>query len=200
MRTVLELNLKNSKIMAMNTMIVKCPVCNNNTLKITDYLYEIPRVGKVILTVGKCSKCNYKFNDIRLAEARGPRKIVFMIENSDDVDALVIKSSSASVIIKEIGLKMLPGPASQGFISTIEGILQRFKEAVETACRSLDANQGKCKQLISLLDRAREGKEKLTIIVVDPEGVSAIESPKARIEEVSKEELEELGYIVQPSD
>jgi zinc finger protein len=194
------LDVKTSRIMEINTMMIKCPACNNNTLRITDYLYDMPRVGKVILTVGKCSRCNYKFNDIRLAEARGPRKIVFRIENTDDVDVLVIKASSASVIIKEIGLKMLPGPASQGFISTIEGVLQRFKEAVEIACKSPDANQSKCKQLISLLDRAREGKEKLTIIVVDPEGVSAIESPKARVEEVTREELEELGYIVQPSD
>lgn len=175
------------KVVEVYTYTTRCPVCNNDTLRLSEYLYDMPRIGKVILTVGKCSYCGYRYSDVRLAEYRGPRRITFRVEDPNDINTLIVKSSSAKVVVKELELEMMPGPSSQGFITSIEGVLQRFKEAVEIACKDPEADSVKCRNLMDTLERAMRGEEKLTIIVIDPEGVSAIDSPKALVEELGLE-------------
>ncbi|OWJ55750.1 hypothetical protein Pdsh_00310 [Pyrodictium delaneyi] len=177
-------------------MIIECPVCKEKSLKIEDYLYNMPIIGKVILTSGKCSTCGYKFNDVRLAEAGKPRKLVLKIERPEDLNALVVRASSASILIPELDLSMIPGPASEGFITTVEGVLERFLEAVDAACADPEADKTACEKARNMIEEAKQGKRKFTLVIVDPEGVSAIVSDKAREEPVSKEELAKLGYIV----
>ncbi len=176
----------------INETIMECPVCRKPTFKIEDYLYDMPLVGKVILTSGKCSSCGYRFTDVRLAEAQGPRKILFRVEKPDDVNVLVVKASTAAVVIPELELKMLPGPAATGFITTIEGLLERFLEALEAACSAPDANREACEKARRLIEDAKEGRLKYTVVIYDPEGVSAVLSEKARIEKLSEEELRKL--------
>ncbi|KSW12751.1 hypothetical protein CF15_06145 [Pyrodictium occultum] len=180
----------------VNEAVIQCPVCGKHTLRVEDYLYEIPMIGKVILTTGKCSNCGYRFNDVRLAEAQEPRKILLNVEKAEDLNALVVRASSASILIPELGMSMTPGPASEGFITTVEGVLERFLEALTAACSSPDADKEACEKAKRLIEDAKEGKLKFTLVLVDPEGVSTIVSSKARVEPVSKKELEELGYIV----
>jgi len=180
----------------ISEMVIECPVCREKSLKIEDYIYSIPIVGKVILTSGKCSTCGYKFNDVRLAEAGKPRKLVLKVERPEDLNALVVRASSASILIPELDLSMIPGPASEGYITTVEGILERFLEAVDTACADSKADKTACEKARNMIKEAIQGKWKFTLVIVDPEGVSAIVSDKARKEPVNKEELAELGYIV----
>ena len=183
----------------INGAIVQCPVCKKATLKIEDYLYDMPVVGKVILSSGKCSSCNYKFNDVRLAEAHKPRKIILYIEKPEDLNALVVRSSSASILIPEFEMSMTPGPASEGFITTVEGVLERFLEAIDVACADPDTDKSACEKARRIIEEAKEGKREFTLVIVDPEGVSAIVSDKAKTEPVSKKELARLGYIVADS-
>jgi len=179
---------------------IKCPVCGRPTLHITDYLYEAPYVGKLVITTAKCASCGYSFRDVRLFEARRPGKIVFRIEKPEDVNVLVVRSASASVLIPELGLTMTPGPASEGFITTVEGLLERFLEALRVACEDEQADQEKCRELREKIEAAKEGKTGFTIVIVDPEGVSAIASPRATRERVEPEELRKLGYVVAGGD
>jgi zinc finger protein len=176
--------------------IIQCPVCGKKTLRIEDYLYEVPYVGKIIITKAYCSNCGYRFTDVRLYQARKPGKIVFPVEKPEDLNVLVVRSASAAVVIPELGLSMTPGPASEGFITTVEGILNRFLEALHAACNSPDADKEACKKMEKTILDAKEGKLRFTLVIVDPEGVSTIVSEKARREPVTKEELEELGYVV----
>jgi len=180
----------------INEAVVQCPACKKTTLKIEDYLYDMPVVGKVILSSGKCSNCNYKFNDVRLAEAHEPRKIILHVERPEDLNALVVRSSSASIVIPELEMSMTPGPASEGFITTVEGVLERFLEAIDVACADPDADRSACERARRTIEEAKEGKRKFTLVIVDPEGVSAIVSDRAKTEPVSKDELARLGYIV----
>ncbi len=166
---------------------ITCPACGSKTLQITDYLYDIPLIGKVIISTGKCTKCGYKYSDVRLAESNPPRRIVLRVTSQSDLNALVIRASTASVIIPEAGLEMHPGPASQGFITTIEGILERFKEAIELACKDPGADKRKCKELLSWIEEAKNARKEFTVIIEDPEGASTIISEKARIEPLSKQ-------------
>ena len=178
---------QNEKLVKIGEATITCPVCGTKSLRITDYLYDLPLVGKVILTTGKCTKCGYKYNDVRLAETNPPRRIILRVTDQRDLNALVVRASTASIIIPEAGLEMHPGPASQGFITTIEGLLERFKEAIELACRDPEANKQKCNELLSWIQDAKNGKKEFTVIIEDPEGVSTIISDKARIEPLNRQ-------------
>lgn len=200
-KTTLERETSSSSgIRKIREEVVQCPICGKNTLRITDYLYDVPHIGKVIISHGECSSCGYRFTDVRLYESRSPGKIIMPVEGPDDLNALVVKSSSASVLIPELGLSMTPGPASEGFITTVEGILERFLEALHAACSEPDANKEACRRAEEEIEAAKRGKRSFTLVIVDPEGVSAVISDKAKRVPVSKDELRELGYIVSDSD
>jgi len=178
--------------------VVRCPVCGRETLRVEEYIYEVPMLGKVIISTGKCTACGYRYSDARLAEARGPSKIVYPVQKPEDLNALVVVSSSATVLVPELGLEARPGPAAQGYITTVEGVLDRFLEALEAACRDPEADREACEKNRRAIEEAKEGRRQFTLVIVDPEGVSAVASEKARREPVSREELERLGYIVAP--
>jgi len=90
---------------------------------------------------------------------------------------------------------MEPGPASQGFITNVEGILMRFEDIVKTARRWNEDNAEKvaiCDRILEKLKLAIEGEEDLTVIIEDPFGNSMIVSDDAFWERLSEEEASEL--------
>mgnify|MGYP000129572320 CR=1 FL=1 len=159
---------------------IDCPSCRRK-MRIEEYLYDMPMVGKVLIASGTCSYCGYKFSDVRLAEPRKPRKIVYDVKKPGDENALVIRASTASIKIPELGVEITPGPASRGYITTIEGIILDVIEKTKFLCSSPDAPKENCERKIRELEKARNVAKPFTIIIIDPEGVSAIISKKAQI-------------------
>ncbi|ADI31549.1 ZPR1 zinc finger domain-containing protein [Staphylothermus hellenicus] len=170
---------------------VKCPVCGSE-MKVEEYLYDMPLVGKVIISSGRCQRCGYKWSDARLAESRGPRKIIYRVEKPGDENALVIRASTASIIIPELGVEIKPGPAALGYITTVEGLIMDIIEKTEFICSEPDAPLDECKKKLDQLRKARDGLIKYTIIIIDPGGVSTIVSDKKREEPLSIEETNAL--------
>ncbi len=156
----------------------RCPACGSNSLIIEDYLYDMPGVGRVILSTGRCGKCGYRYSDVRVVEAKEPRRIIYRVEDPEDLNALVIRASTATIKIPEIGAEIKPGPAAQGYITTIEGILHMFKDVVEFLCADADKGNNTCTEKLEWFKRAINGKEKFTLVLEDPEGVSAIKGKK----------------------
>ena len=74
-----------------------------------------------------------------------------------------------------------PGPASSGYITNVEGVLNRIKHQIEQAKESEEDNEAKkkAKNMLKKLNRVMWGQEKLKIIIEDPSGNSAIISDKA---------------------
>ncbi|ABU82282.1 ZPR1-related zinc finger protein [Ignicoccus hospitalis KIN4/I] len=169
--------------------VVKCPVCGKESMKVSIYSYDMPMIGPVIMVVGKCSECGYKFVDIRTWESKGDQKIEFKVEDEKDLNTLVLRSSTASLEIPELQAELTPGPASQGFLTTVEGVLQRFKDIIEYLCKDAhdEKEKAECEKRLEVLKEMLEGKRKFTIIIRDPEGHSKIASEKAK-EEVKRSE------------
>ena len=159
---------------------IECPTCRMRMM-IEEYLYEMPLVGKVLIASGTCNYCGYRFSDVRLAEPREPRKIVYNVEKPGDENALVIRASTASIKIPELGVEITPGPASRGYITTIEGIILDVIEKTKFLCSSPDAPKKTCDEKIKELEDARNVAKPFTIIIIDPEGVSAIISDRVKI-------------------
>jgi len=170
---------------------IKCPVCEN-TIKVSDYLYEAPFNEKLIISGGVCEKCGYKYSDVRLAESKGPLRIRYIVENEKDVNAIMVRSSTGIIRIPELGVEIIPGIASQGFITTIEGVILDVLEKAKFLCETGEVDKNTCEEKVSMLMKASNGELKYTVELIDPSGLSTIVSDKAVSENLSYEELEKI--------
>ena len=157
-----------------------CPVCNQSTLTLAEQTTEVPYFGKLYIFSMQCSNCSYKKSDVEAEEQKDPVKWTFEIESDKDMSVRIVKSSEATVKIPRI-TTIEPGPASEGYITNVEGLLERVKEQVEAVRddeEDPDAKK-KAKNLVKKITRIIWGKEKCRIVIEDPSGNSAIISEKA---------------------
>jgi len=163
--------------------VVKCPICGKESMSVKIFLYDVPYFGKVVLESGKCSKCGFKWSDVGMLEAARPKRIIVKVKEPKDLNALVIKAAPATVKIPELGIEIFPGPAAPGYITTIEGVLQRVIDHAPSEC--LDESNP-CHEKIKTIRRAMNGDDVFTLIIEDPSGRSAV---KGEGTEVIEEEL-----------
>jgi len=158
----------------------ECPICHNKTLTLIEAETEIPFFGKTYLFSMNCSNCGYHKADVEADEEKEPSKYTIETSCEDDMKIRVIKSSNATVKIPHVG-NIEPGEASNGYITNIEGILQRMKKMVEVLRDDSEDEEDrkKAKNILKKLLKVMWGQEKLKIIIEDPSGNSAIISEKA---------------------
>lgn len=157
-----------------------CPMCGKKTLTLAEAERDIPFFGKVYLFSMRCSNCKYYKADIESAEKHEPAKYTLDVESEEDLKIRVVKSSTATVKIPHI-TTIEPGPSSNGYVTNVEGIINRVKAAVESV-RDMDDDPNskkKAKNLLKKINKVLWGQDKLKIIITDPEGNSAIVSDKA---------------------
>lgn len=157
-----------------------CPLCNEKALILAERNVEVPYFGKVFLFSMTCTSCKYHKADVESSERKEPVKYEFEISSEEDMKVRVVKSSEATVKLPHIAT-ITPGPASQGYVTNIEGILNRVKYQVESAkeMEEDEEDKKKAKNLLKKILNITWGKEKQKIIIEDPSGNSAIISDKA---------------------
>ena len=101
----------------------KCPMCFKNTLTLIEDQQEVPYFGNVFLMSMKCSSCNYNVSDIESEQQKEPTKYTIETDSGKDMKIRIVKSSTATVKIPTFKITITPGPASIGYISNIEGLL-----------------------------------------------------------------------------
>jgi zinc finger protein len=129
-----------------------------------------------------CSNCKYHKADVESAEKKEPAKYTLEINSEEDMKIRVIKSSEGTIKIPHI-TTITPGPSSNGYITNVEGILNRVKHSIEIARDSEEDKSAKkkAKNLIKKLTKVMWGQEKLKLIIEDPTGNSAIINEKVVI-------------------
>lgn len=158
----------------------KCPVCKKNTLVLMQIEREIPFFGRVLLMSMSCKNCLYHAADVVVLDKKEPARYSLTIESEEDLNAMVIRSSAGKITVKRIG-SIEPGSNANGFITTVEGVLQRLKKAIEQLM--IDATpekEKKAKQLLKKINKILSGWEKAELVIEDPTGNSAIVSKKAK--------------------
>lgn len=178
----------------INEMVIKCPACSVEGLaKSIMKEIEIPHFGKVLETTIQCPKCGFKHSDIIALEQNDPAKYVIEI-NKNNLSVRVVRSQSATVSIPEIGVKVEPGPKSEGYVTNVEGILTRFEDAVKKALKLFDDEQSQknAKNTLQQIEELKKGNGTATLIIMDPFGQSNIVSENVEISEIPEEELREL--------
>ncbi len=89
----------------------------------------------------------------------------------------VVRSKHSTVRILELEVTITPGPSSEGYISNVEGVLNRIKDVL-----MMFPNSEKSSVLRKKIEMAMNGREILHLEIEDPTGNSAILSKKASIE------------------
>jgi len=102
------------------------------------------------------------------------------VDSPDDLAIRVVRSMSASLEIPELGVRIDPGPACQGFVSNIEGVLDRIEQIVKGALIwGEDEEQENARTLLKKIDSVKNGSFAITLILEDRCGNSAIIADKA---------------------
>ncbi|RLE39431.1 hypothetical protein DRJ17_00580 [Candidatus Woesearchaeota archaeon] len=158
----------------------ECPMCKQKSLTLTEAERDIPYFGKVYIFSMTCSNCKYHKSDVEVAEKQQPCKYSLEISGDNDLNARVVKSSEATVKIPHI-ITIEPGPGSNGYITNVEGVLNRIKGIIESTRDVEEDKEAKKKasKLLKKINRAMFGQEKIKLIIEDPTGNSIIISEKA---------------------
>jgi zinc finger protein len=163
-----------------------CIFCGKKTLTLMQDEIDIPYFDKVFVFSMKCSSCNFYKSDVESSKMREPCKVTFEITDEKDMKVRVVKGSNASVKIPGLKINVRPGPAAEGFVTNIEGLLDRFKKVIEHARDSSDDNKERksAKNLLKKLWKVKCGDVALKIIIEDPTGNSGIISDKTKVEKL----------------
>jgi zinc finger protein len=158
-----------------------CPSCSDEI----EYRYQtedIPYFSDILIISASCPNCGYRYVDTQLLKSGEPSRHTLPVAGAEDLDIRVVRSMTASLAIPELGVEINPGPACTGFITNIEGVLDRIGQVVETAQRWGDEIQKEnARALLERIGQARAGSLPFTLILEDPSGNSAIISDKAEM-------------------
>ena len=165
-----------------------CPCCNTEI----EYLYKtenIPYFSEILIISAICPECGYKFVDTQLLKHDPPARYTLPVNSVDDLSVRVVRSMSASIEIPELGVRIDPGPLCQGFVSNVEGVLDRIEQVVKGALQWGDeVERENAAALLADIVRVKAGTYPITLILEDPDGNSGIESERATKEAYVPEE------------
>jgi zinc finger protein len=152
-----------------------CPVCAKKELTLTEADDDIPYFGKVFIFGMRCGACGYNKSDIEAAEQKPPVKQTFEVKSKEDLNVRIVRSSEATIKIPHVG-SMEPGAAAEGFVTNVEGVIERFKKQIESIRDAAEDEEDrkKAKNMLKKLQRVLWGDETLKITIEDPTGNSGI--------------------------
>ncbi|NJE61594.1 ZPR1 zinc finger domain-containing protein [Thermococcus sp. 21S7] len=187
-----------------------CPICGGKgTLKVLQYVHDIPYFGKVMESTIICEKCGYRNADVMMLEDRPPKLYSVRVEEEKDLFTRVVRSKSGTIELDEIGVRIEPGPAAEGFVTNVEGILERVRETLVMA-KHFRQGEGdeeavrKADEILQYIEEVKEGKKPLTVRVMDPLGNSALIGEKVKSRLLTQEEIESLSLgpyvLVEPEE
>ena len=157
-----------------------CPMCHSKNLTLMEAKKEVPYFGEIYVFSMPCSNCNYHKADVEPVNKQEPAKYTLEIDGEDDLKIRVVRSGQSTIKIPHI-TTVTPGPASNGYVTNVEGILKRIIHEIETIKDSEEDKPAKkkAKNMLKKLNKVMWGQEKLKLIIEDPSGNSAIISEKA---------------------
>ncbi len=158
-----------------------CALCHEQKLTLREEQIDIPHFGKVFVLSMHCDGCGYHKSDVEPAEKKEPCKYTLEVTSDADMSIKIVKSGDAVVKIPHI-ITIEPGPVSEGYITNVEGLLERVRKVIESAAEAEEdeAAKKKAKNMIKKLNNVVLGRDTLKIIIEDETGHSAIISEKAQ--------------------
>ena len=187
---------------------IPCPMCSvEGQVRMLTHIDEIPYFGEHTQITVLCHACGWRQTDFLPAEGKKPGASTLVISKPEHIRARVVRSSSCTVRIPELDLEVKPGTASTGYVSNVEGVINRFMDIiimVTRQCYAEDAPSEDIKTLQELHTTLLELKEDpipraITLEFLDPHGNSQILSPDAVQRNLEPDEYDELPVGPDPA-
>jgi len=156
-----------------------CPSCNTEI----EYLYlteNIPYFSDILIISATCPSCGFRYVDTQLLKNAEPVRYEMKISTREDLDIRVVRSMTGILEIPELGVRIDPGPACQGFVTNVEGVLGRVVQAIRAAVMDGDEPEREnARILLEKIERVKNAELPITVIIQDPMGNSVLVSDKA---------------------
>ena len=110
----------------------KCAFCGENKLTLREEDVEIPFFGRVFVLSMECTGCGYRKADVEPAEKKEPCRYTLEVTSDADLNIKIIKSAEATVKIPRV-ITIESGPSSEGYITNVEGLLEKVKGMIQSA-------------------------------------------------------------------
>ncbi|HIB41259.1 MAG TPA: ZPR1 zinc finger domain-containing protein [Candidatus Poseidoniales archaeon] len=183
-----------------------CPTCKNEgSLKLLSMSSEIPYFGEHTQITLSCEHCGMRQTDFIPSEERGALSFSLSIGKVEHLQARVVRGSSGTVRIPELDLEVSPGTQSTGYVSNVEGVVNRFIDIIRMMMRQIrteiedgndeaEQNLAKLFQLEMALMALAKGEllGDLSLEILDPKGHSIIGHDDAVKKELSADEVDLL--------
>ncbi|MDC0340736.1 ZPR1 zinc finger domain-containing protein [Candidatus Poseidoniaceae archaeon] len=192
---------------------IPCPVCSiEGEVNMIAHIDEIPYFGEHTQVTVLCNACGWRQTDFIPAEGKKSGAWKLVIDSPEKLLARVIRSSSCTVRVDELDLVVNPGSNSTGYVSNVEGVLNRFVDVIKMVLRdvqnealqhaaeeiekgledTMEAIDKLEKMLATIESMKEEGSTPITLELLDPNGHSMIIHEDSVERELNDEELAEL--------
>jgi len=192
---------------------IPCPICQiQGEVYMIAHIDEIPYFGEHTQVTVMCHSCGWKQTDFIPAEGKKAGCWSLVLTDKNQLKSRVVRSSSCTVRVPELDLQVNPGSSSTGYVSNVEGVVNRFLEVINMVLRDLqndvsiklveqqsaDLTQTmteitQLEELIHCLTTiGAEDAQPITLELLDPHGHSMIIDDSATERELTDEEIEIL--------
>ena len=187
---------------------IECPICHvEGQVRMLTHIDDIPYFGEHTQVTVLCHSCGWRQSDFIPAEGKKPGGCRILISKPEHIRSRVVRSSSCTVRIVELDLEVKPGTASTGYVSNVEGVIDRFMEVIVMVTRQAytdDTDISDIKRLQEMHTTLLELKEDpiptpITLEFLDPNGSSQILHEDAEMWELSNDELADLPVGPEPA-
>ena len=177
---------------------VSCVICGfDGGLSMLAHTEEIAYFGEHTQITLTCPGCGWRQTDFIPAEARDGSSHTYRIDSTDDLQVRVIRGSACTVRLLELDLEVRPGSHSTGYVSNIEGVLNRFQDVVDMVGRqaAIEGDDGaitELEQLTQAMLEIRQGQREATLQLLDPHGHSMILTDDVQTRALTEAEIDDL--------
>lgn len=171
-----------------------CPACHERRLFYTSVELDVPYFGDTTQLAFECDACGFRHSDFLASRNRQPTRHTLRVDREDHMMVRVVRSTSGTIRIPELGVLIEPGPASDGYVSNIEGVLVRVEAVLGQLLRDAEQPEARaeCERRLGLIADAKAGRFALTFILEDPFGNSLVADAAAREELIPPPEAARL--------
>ncbi|NLX48896.1 MAG: ZPR1 zinc finger domain-containing protein [Methanospirillum sp.] len=156
-----------------------CAACGEEC----EYVYQtetIPFFSDILIISAFCPACGYRYANTQMLAEGEPLRFTFRVESPDDLVVRVVRSMTGRLRIPELGVEIDPGPACEGFVTNVEGVLDRVLSVVEGVLVWAEGGERSRAELLRTeIEGAKAGEFPITLVLEDPTGNSAIVSDRA---------------------
>ncbi|MFX0099400.1 MAG: ZPR1 zinc finger domain-containing protein [Candidatus Hodarchaeota archaeon] len=159
----------------------KCIFCGENQLSQLLMIYAEPLSGdEIMIFTTSCDNCNYKKSEtmpVKPSKYAKSNHYELKIKTPEDMESKIYRAPSASIEIPSLEMSLEPGIAAEFFITNVEGVLLKFKNACEFLLRDEDNKDRKklLEQRIKTLSEYIKGNGMFNLILFDSEGYSYVQ-------------------------